>query len=91
MFWLQNCQNYFRQESKMAAMTELGTFLLKFKQLWKSGLDAYLELESKAGQAWVGLHLRLGDERGGPIHGPSQFSKPKSSPARDRRRKRRAL
>ena len=40
--------------------TELNKFILKFKVLWKSGLDAHLDLDCHAGQAWVGLRLRLG-------------------------------
>ena len=72
---------------KVAAMTELVSFVLKFKQLWKVGLDAHLDIESRAGQAWVGLHLRLADELG-PVNNIHQFSKSKTSPARDRRRER---
>ena len=37
--------------------TELNKFILKFKVLWKSGLDAHLDLDCHAGQAWVGLRL----------------------------------
>ena len=72
----------------MAAKTELETFVQKFQQLWKCGLDAHLEVESRAGQAWVGLHLRLGDEPG-TVQTASNRKKSCSSPARDRRRARR--
>ena len=41
-------------------VSEVDTFIEKFKHLWQSGLDAHLDLETHAGQAWVGLRLRLG-------------------------------
>ena len=71
----------------MATINELDTFVHKFKQLWKSGHDAHLDIESKAGKAWVSLHLCLNDEPG-PLH--QQFKLPKTTnPSRDRRRQRR--
>ena len=72
----------------MASITELDTFVQKFKQLWKSGLQAHLDLDSNAGQAWVGLRLHLGDDPGGPLHRVSHPNR--NSPSRDRRRERRA-
>ena len=70
----------------MASDSELETFVQKFRHLWKSGLDAQLNLEAHAGEAWVGLHLRLGQEPG-PLHRKPQFTNVKKSPsARDRRR-----
>ena len=71
------------------ALTELDTFVQKFKQLWKSGQDAHLDLESHNGKAWVGLRLQLGDEPGPPQR-TSKLPKTKCSPSRDRRRLRRA-
>ena len=44
--------------------SELETFIVKFRNLWKAGLDAHLDIESHAGQAWVGLRVRLGPEPG---------------------------
>ena len=77
----------------MAAITELESFVQKFKQLWKSGHDARLALETKAGKASVALHLQLGDEPG-PIHDGRErdktFVKHKNNPARERRRVRRS-
>ena len=74
----------------MASDSELETFVQKFRHLWKSGLDAQLNLEAHAGEAWVGLHLRLGQEPG-PLHRKPQFTNVKKSPsARDRRRELRA-
>ena len=72
--------------------SELDTFLQKFKQLWYSGLDADLNLHTHAGQAWVGLRVRLGHAPG-PLHQPPNFPeqrKPKNGPSRQRRRSRRA-
>ena len=71
-------------------VTELETFVQKFHQLWKAGLSAHLDLESHAGNAWVGLRLRLGQDVPGPhlqVFHPS--SKKSDSPSRQRRRARR--
>ena len=66
----------------MASIYELDTFVTKFKQLWRSGHDAHLDIESKAGKAWVGIRLCLAEE--------PDFNFPKTpSPSRERRRKRR--
>ena len=46
------------------SVPELETFVDKFRRLWKAGRDAHLDLESHAGQAWVGLRVRLGHEPG---------------------------
>ena len=48
-------------------VTELDNFIHKFKQLWKAGLTAHLDIDTHAGNAWVGLRLQLG-----PIHQPPQ-------------------
>ena len=39
---------------------EVETFILKFKQLWKAGLSAHLDLDTQAGsgEAWVGIRVR---------------------------------
>ena len=47
--------------------SELDSFVQKFKQLWHSGVDAHLDLHTHAGQAWVHLHVRLG-QAPGPLH-----------------------
>ena len=75
----------------MAAATELDTFVTKFKQLWQSGLGAHLDLDTYAGQAWVGLRLRLGDAPG-PHHPHVHIHhvKTRNGPSRERRRDRRA-
>ena len=45
----------------------LDTFIDKFKYLWQSGLDAHLFVDTKAGQAWCRLDVRLGHAPG-PLH-----------------------
>ena len=74
-------------------MTELDTFVKKFHQLWKDGVTAHLDLDTHAGDAWVGLRVRLG-QGPGPLHRqvpPFRQEVPKKeSPSRQRRRARRA-
>ena len=61
---------------------ELNSFLLKFHQLRKSGVTAHLDVDTYAGQAWVGLRVMLG-----PIqHQPAQRHR---SPSYFRRQERR--
>ena len=79
------------EENATMALSELDSFLLKFKCLWKTGYDAHLDFDTKAGEAWVGLRVRLGR-----VHGPLEqlFPKPqtrsRNGPSRQRRRERRA-
>ena len=47
--------------------TELHTFVRKFHQLWKDGVTAHLDLDTHAGNAWVGLRVQLGHVPG-PSH-----------------------
>ena len=72
---------------------ELDTFVKKFHQLWHDGITAHLDLDTHAGDAWVGLRVRLGQVPG-PLHQqPHSFQhevKRKESPSRQRRRARRA-
>ena len=73
-------------------VSELDTFVQKFKQLWYSGLTAHLDLDTHAGQAWVGVRVRLGHAPG-PLHIPPHFPssrKTRDGPSRQRRRVRRA-
>ena len=70
---------------------ELDTFIQKFRYLWNSGLDARLNLESYAGQAWVGLQLRLGHGQGPPHQVQTVLpknSRNRDNPSRQRRRAR---
>ena len=68
-------------------VSELDNFVSQFKNLWRSGLDSHLDLECHAGQAWVGIRVRLGP--GEPLHIPPQ-RKFRDNPSRQRRRARRA-
>ena len=75
-------------------ITEVDTFVKKFHQLWNDGMSAHLDLDTHAGDAWVGLRVRLGHVPG-PLHGQAQsFYQEevprKESPSRQRRRARRA-
>ena len=67
--------------------SELDSFVLKFKQLWKAGVEAHLAVDSHAGQAWLHLHVPLG-QAPGPNH-EVQKLKNKNNPSRQRRRVRR--
>ena len=42
------------------ATEEIEKFVRKFKDLWKSGLDAHLDTDAHAGEALVGLRVRVG-------------------------------
>ena len=67
---------------------EISTFISKFYQLWHSGHEAHLDLDTKAGQAWVGIRVRLGHAPG-PLHQQENFHLPqrtRNSPSRQRRR-----
>lgn len=73
-------------------VSELDTFIDKFKQLWFCGLDAHLDVNTQAGHAWVGLHLRLGAAPPGPphFHLHQEQERPRHvGPAQLRRRERR--
>ena len=69
-------------------VTELDSFVQKFHQLWKAGLNAHLDLDTHAGIAWVGLCVQLGHVPG-PLHHQAP-QKNQDSPSRQRRRDRRA-
>ena len=70
--------------------SELDSFIFKFKQLWYSGLDAHLDVDTHAGQAWVGLRVGLGHAPGPLLHHQHPHTAKKESPSRQRRRARRA-
>ena len=44
----------------MAGLVEMNSFIGKFVNLWQSGCDASLKIESSAGKASVVLQLHLG-------------------------------
>ena len=69
-------------------VTELDSFIDKFKSLWNAGLEAHLDIDTQAGQAWVGLRLSLGHPPGPHHQLPPHIQR--NSPSRQRRRERRA-
>ena len=75
-------------------MTEVETFVKRFHQLWNDGVTAHLDLDTRGGEAWVGLCVHLGGQVPGPLHRPvhpfQQEVPRKKSPGRQRRRARRA-
>ena len=72
-------------------MTELQTFIFKFHQLWEAGVTAHLNLDTHAGQAWVGLRVQLGQAPGPGHEQPRNFPQPRThrSPSYYRRQERR--
>ena len=68
----------------MASFSEVNSFVVKFMNLWHTGRDACLRLETQAGEACVTLRLGLGK------HPHQQQLNKKVSPSRERRRDRRA-
>ena len=76
-------------------VTELDTFVHKFHQLWNAGYNAHLDLDTRAGVAWVGLRVQLGHVPG-PLHHQvnppfsKNLKKKTESPSRQRRCARRA-
>ena len=70
---------------------ELDSFIFKFKHLWRAGCDAHLDINTHAGQAWVGLHVRLGHAQR-PHHQNlyTNVNKARNGFSRQRRRERRA-
>ena len=57
-------------------VTEMDTFVQKFNQLWRDGFTAHLDLDSHAGNAWIGLQVQLGPAPLAPIHHPYQHVTP---------------
>ena len=74
-------------------ITEFDAFVRKFHQLWNDGVTAHLDLDTHAGDAWVGLRVRLGQVPGPVYHHVHPFTQEvprRESPSRQRRRARRA-
>ena len=76
------------------SITEIDNFVKKFYQLWNAGHTAHLDVDTHAGNAWVGLRVQLGHDPGPPHHQlhhpPFHHPKQRDSPSRMRRRARRA-
>ena len=68
---------------------DIDNLVKNFKQLWKSGRSAHLDLESHAGETWMGLRVRLGhvDQHHHELQPQRQT---RNGPSRQRRRMRRA-
>ena len=56
------------------ASQEIYSFVEKFHQLWNAGLSAHLDIDTHAGEAWVGLRVKLGNGR----EHPSEYKQPTS-------------
>ena len=73
------------------AMSEIDSFVLKFKHLLSAGRNACLKVESNAGKAIVTLQADLGDLPPIPHIPPQGYhQRSRNGPARQRRRQRRA-
>ena len=64
---------------------EIDLLLNNFKQLLKSGRSAHLDLDYHAGQAGIGLYVRLGH-----VHDHQHQAWTRNGPSRQRRRMQRA-
>ena len=64
---------------------DIDLLVKNFKQLLKSGRSAHLDADCHAGQAWIGLHVRLGH-----VHDHEHGLRTRNGPSRQRRRMRRA-
>ena len=71
----------------MAVGLELHSFVSKFLNLWSSGKNARLVVETQAGQATINLQLELGLPHN--HHHPQEHHEKRVSPSRLRRRARR--
>ena len=70
------------------AASELNSFVYKFKNLWRTGQEATLNVKCKAGNAWVELGVCLGHPL--DIPPPQLHRHDHQGNSRDRRRNRRA-
>ena len=59
---------------------KLHSFIEMFHQLWKAGDTAHLNLDTHAGQAWIGLRTPLGDFGQSPQHPPQTRQYPHQTP-----------
>ena len=65
--------------------TELQSFVTKFHELRRAGLEAHLNLHARGGRYWVGLCAQLGEAE----QQPQQKPRLRRSPAYARRQERR--
>ena len=64
---------------------DIDLLVKNFKQLLKSGRSAHLDVDCHAGQAWIGLHVRIGH-----VHDHEHGPRTRNGPSRQRRCIRRA-
>ena len=64
--------------------SELDNFINKFHQLRQAGFTAHLDVDTHAGQSWLGLRVMLGT---GPFDSPKQRHRGPSYTRRQERRK----
>jgi hypothetical protein len=69
------------------ALSEIDSFVFKFKNLLHLEKDASLTMKSEAGRAVVTLSVELGHVLSAPLHFKR---KPRNSPSKQRRREKRA-
>ena len=62
----------------------LDNYIHTFRKIWHSGKDAFMNIECRAGEAWLTLHHKL------PYHPPPPPCPKRPSPSRLRRRARHA-
>ena len=41
---------------------QVNSFVQKFRDLWREGHSAHLDIDCHGGEAWLGLRLRLGQQ-----------------------------
>ena len=73
-----------------ASEIEINSFVVKLKQLWRSGFSAHLNLDCSDGKAWVGLRLQLGEAPAYPYDMKNFRTPGKHSPSKARRFKKRS-
>ena len=69
------------------AASELHSFMIKFLNLWKSGKEANLNVESRAGHIYVNLKADLGSQQSPQEHPPRSHHRPGPSRVRCRERR----
>ena len=65
---------------------ELKSFIKKFKQLRGAGLTAHLDLDTHAGQAWVGLRVMLNPVKLKTNEKPQKYRSPSYFRRQERRK-----
>ena len=61
---------------------QVESFVQKFRELWRDGLSTHLDLDCHAGEAWVGLRLRLGHHNEGDVQPRDQRDRHRESARR---------